>query len=125
MGNWSYAVRRMFDRWIEERQRKSELRRMEKEAEYQRTYNATWGYIAKFKCNICGRNAKYPAKMTVGYASCEEIVSVVVDDFSRPGDLEQCSHCGKWVCTDHYSVNTGMERKAAGEHEVTCRNCAR
>jgi hypothetical protein len=49
----------------------------------------------KFKCHCCGNPSKRPGEKT-----CEICYDTVgwEDDWSKPGDLQRCEHCGQWTC---------------------------
>lgn len=56
--------------------------------------------VEKLVCHICGKKSRVPA------VKVEKVGGKLVssDDWSKPGDLDQCRECGKWVCEEHFHL---------------------
>ncbi|HET7098629.1 MAG TPA: hypothetical protein VFI61_00105 [Patescibacteria group bacterium] len=62
-----------------------------------------------FFCHICHTHATKPAKQEIDVGDYK--APDVIDDWSQPGDLEQCVKCCKWTCEEH--IHKGICQKCA------------
>ena len=67
----------------------------------------------KFKCHVCKRPSKKPNKTWESRMATGENESTGTywDDWSRPGDLFECSRCHNWTCPEH--LHLGICKKCA------------
>lgn len=115
MFNW----RKKIDNHFERLKAKEERPKREKEEQVKREREEKVRKLGqKFRCHICGRPSKEPAKIEhrgeyqqrgteSGYVG-----GFIVDDWSRPGDLSLCSICEGFTCSEHL-------------HKNICQKCAR
>ena len=118
MKDWKEQVDAFLAMQERERQRKLEEQARKKEEEWQKRVREQErkqeeekkkkieNLGRRFKCHYCGRPAREPAQKTFISESrnFEEVYrhEYLVDDWSRPGDLWQCSRCNRWFCEEHY-----------------------
>ena len=83
----------------EERKRKEEQRKLEEKiAEHKR----------RFICHVCGKSSSGPKPMqtiTGGEYGIPMEVFTVGYHFDKPTELEKCSVCNKWTCSEHIYKN--------------------
>ena len=105
MSNWRLEI----DCWLkrEEERKKEESARERREEERK----ALAKLRRHFKCHICGEVASGP-KEKRGQGS-DDWQPQTYTDWDFPGNLSQCSLCGRWVCKRH--IHRGICQKCAGQ----------
>ena len=106
MFDWKKKV----DDWKEQQKHDYEARLITAEAAAARKAQAeiddSYQHLAQFHCHICKVSARKPAQAYIGghrsgKVGIPDYPGVLVNDWSRPGDLYQCEKCQKWVCENH------------------------
>ncbi len=90
---WQIAIDEEEKRRKKEEEAKKLLDERQRQEEYQRNVQKLG---EKFKCHCCGRPSTRPGRESL---EKDKDNTCMVDDWSNPGDLHPCEHCGQLTCT--------------------------
>ena len=78
-----------------------------------------------FQCNVCGKPSSEPGYCWTNSGNSIQEESWMVEDWSCPGDMEECDKCKNYACiVDCLHTYKPTQDPPGWEPNKICKNCA-